>query len=166
MARSRKKSVIYALILTLLIAVIAMPASAGAPTTTVEIVSESHSDDCGSFEITHSIEGRVRIFEFTPTRFQAVYHFIETFTNPANGKSLWTPNVGPDKTTIMEDGSAVLAIVGLISRLVVPGEGVVMQDVGRVVLYFESPDDQEPDVVFEAGPHDGLFPAVCDYLAD
>ena len=144
-----------------------MPASAGAPTITVEIVSESHSDNCGSFEITHSIEGQVRIFDFTPTRFQAVYHFVETFTNPANGKSLWTPNVGPDNVTFMEDGSVLVAAIGLISRLVVPGEGVVTQDAGRIVLYYENIDDQEPDVVFEAGPHDGgTYPAICDYLAD
>src|SRR3989337_31507 len=136
MARLRKRTLFYTLFFTLLVAVIAMPAFAATPSILVDVVSDSHVDDCGSCEIVHSTEGWVRIMDFSPTRFQAIYHFIESFTNPATGETLWSPNVGPDTTQVMEDGSQVVAVIGLLNRIVIPGEGVVSHDVGRLVLYF------------------------------
>ena len=36
---------------------------------------------------------------------------------------------------------------------------------GKIVLFFTGPDDQEPDVLFEAGPKDDLDAALCAALA-
>jgi hypothetical protein len=54
--------------------------------------------------------------------------------------------------------------IGLIGRITVPGQGLVTADVGRIVLFFTGPEDEEADIVFEAGQHEGLFPALCDVL--
>jgi hypothetical protein len=59
-----------------------------------------------------------------------------------------------------------VAVTGLGGHLIVPGQGVVAQDSGRFVLFFEGPDDEEPDVLFEGGRADGgPFPALCEVLA-
>ena len=65
-----------------------------------------------------------------------------------------------------DTGSATVTLTGLSGHLIVPGQGVVAQDSGRIVLFFEDPEDQEPDVLFESGRLDGgPFPALCDILA-
>jgi len=159
MALYRNRNVLNALIFALLIAVIAMPVSAAAPVIWVEEISDSHIDECEDFDVIHSTEGQVRLFDFSPTRFQDVVHLTDTWTNASTGKSLWTMNVGPDKVQVMEDGSEVVAVIGLLNRIVVPGVGLVLR--------FEGPDDQEPDVLFVGGPHgDGPFPELCVYLAE
>jgi hypothetical protein len=39
--------------------------------------------------------------------------------------------------------------------------------VGRIVLFFSGPEDQEPDIIFQAGQFNmGPFPQLCDVLAD
>jgi hypothetical protein len=75
-----------------------------------------------------------------------------------------TPDVGVDKVTIAADGSATVAVIGLIARIVVPGEGLVGAETGRLVLVFEGPGDEEPDVLFKAG-HDDVAAAICAALA-
>jgi hypothetical protein len=144
-----------------------MPASAAAPFIWVEDISESHIDECEDFDVIHSTEGQIRFFDFSPTRFQDVVHLTESWTNATTGKTLRSPNVGPDKVQVMEDGSEVVAVIGLLNRIVVPGVGLVEHESGRIVLRYEGPDDQEPDVLFVGGPHgDGPFPELCVYLAE
>ena len=37
---------------------------------------------------------------------------------------------------------------------------------GRIVFFFSSPTDMDPDLIFQAGQsNDGPFPQLCDVLA-
>ena len=87
-------------------------------------------------------------------------------TFSANGKSISDMQNTIEHVRIdPETGSMTVAVTGL-AHLVVPGQGVAAQDSGRFVLFFESPDDEEPDVLFEGGRADGgPFPALCEILA-
>ena len=55
--------------------------------------------------------------------------------------------------------------VGLISRYRIPGQGLIAHESGISILFFTGPDDQEPDVLFEAGPKDDFNAALCQALA-
>jgi len=67
--------------------------------------------------------------------------------------------------SINPDGSATVRQMGLISRYRVPGQGLIAHESGITILFFTGPDDQEPDVLFEAGPKDDLDAALCQALA-
>ena len=88
-------------------------------------------------------------------------------TFSANGKSITDQQGGIEHVTFdPETGSATVTLTGLSGHLLVPGQGVAAQDSGRIVLFFESPEDEEPDVLFEGGRHSGgPFPALCGILA-
>ena len=65
----------------------------------------------------------------------------------------------PNKTPIDFVGYGV-------QQQITGGGPPVAADVGRVVFFFSDPDDEEPDVVFQAGQfNDGPFPQLCDVLA-
>ncbi len=92
-------------------------------------------------------------------------NFRVTFS--ANGKSITTVSPGVSHLTINPDGSATLTITGLQGHLVVGGGPPLASDVGRIVLFFSGPEDEEPDVIFQAGNFNfGPFPQLCDVLAD
>jgi hypothetical protein len=55
--------------------------------------------------------------------------------------------------------------VGLIARYRIPGEGLIAHESGISIEFFTGPDDDEPDVLFEAGPKDDIVAALCDTLA-
>ena len=69
--------------------------------------------------------------------------------------------------TINPDGSAIVTVAGLSGHLIVGGGPPQAADVGRIVFFFSGPEDEEPDLVFQAGKfNDGPFPQLCDVLAD
>jgi hypothetical protein len=91
--------------------------------------------------------------------------FRVTFS--ANGKSITTVSNAVEHLTINPDGSATIAITGLQGHLIVGGGPPLAADVGRLVLFFSGPEDEEPDIVFQAGKFNfGPFPQLCDVLAD
>jgi hypothetical protein len=88
-------------------------------------------------------------------------------TFSANGKSITTVSPAVEHITINADGSATIAITGLQGHLIVGGGPPLAADVGRIVFFFSGPDDEEPDIVFQAGQFsNGPFPQLCDVLAD
>lgn len=94
-------------------------------------------------------------------------NFKITFTNLDTGESLSTPSPSVEFIDLNPDGSATVTIAGLGGRLTVPGVGIVAQDVGRIVLFFEGPEDEEPDILFTAGKFLGEgdpFPEACEVL--
>jgi len=94
-------------------------------------------------------------------------NFKITATNLDTGESLTTPTPGVELISLNPDGSATVTLVGLLGRLTVPGVGIVAQDVGRIVFFFEDPEDEEPDILFMAGKFLGEgdpFPEICDVL--
>jgi hypothetical protein len=87
-------------------------------------------------------------------------------TFSANGKSISTVTPSVEHITFNPDGSATVTITGLSGHLVTGGGPPVAADVGRVVFFFSSPTDTEPDLIFQAGQfNDGPFPQLCDVLA-
>jgi hypothetical protein len=87
-------------------------------------------------------------------------------TFSANGKSISTVTPSVEHITFNTDGSATVTITGLSGHLVTGGGPPVAADVGRIVFFFSSPTDTEPDLIFQAGQfNDGPFPQLCDVLA-
>jgi hypothetical protein len=85
----------------------------------------------------------------------------------ANGKSITTVSVAPNHVTFNPDGSVVVTITGLQGHLIVGGGPPQASDVGRIVFFFSGPEDEEPDIIFQAGSFNfGPFPQLCDVLAD
>jgi len=90
-----------------------------------------------------------------------------TLVNPATGESITSPSPAVEHVTINPDGSALIAVTGLQGHLIVGGAPPQAADVGRLVLFVSGPEDEESDVVFQAGKfNSGPFPQVCDVLAD
>ena len=87
-------------------------------------------------------------------------------TFSANGKSISTVTPSVEHLTLNPDGSATLTITGLSGHLIVGGGPPLAADVGRIVFFFSSPTDMDPDLVFQAGQfNDGPFPQLCAVLA-
>jgi hypothetical protein len=60
----------------------------------------------------------------------------------------------------------IVAITGLQGHLLVGGEPPLAADVGRLVLFFSGPGDEDPEIIFQAGKFNfGPFPQLCDVLA-
>src|SRR5215207_10412042 len=94
-------------------------------------------------------------------------NFRVTFTNPETGKSITTPSPGVEHVTINPDGSFVVTLTGLGGHLIVGGGPPLASDVGRIVFFFSGPEDEVPDILFQAGQFNmGPFPQLCDVLAD
>lgn len=129
-------------------------------------------DEC-SFPVIVNVEGDVRHTHFfdqagNEIRNLTVFpRFRVTFTNAETGESISTVSPGVEHVTFNPDGSAVVAVTGLLGHLIVGGGPPKAADVGRVVFFFSGPDDEEPDLVFQAGQfNDGPFPQLCDVLAE
>ena len=157
-----------ALVLALGALTFAGSAGAGKPDMMRVDISDTHTTDCGGHEITHTITGFIIFREFFRdgefVGSVTTYALRESFTGP--GGTLVTPDVGIDRVRVYEDGSSILAIIGIVGRLIVPGEGFVQGEVGQIRLFFTDPDDPEPDVTLEAGHHDGdVEEAACELLA-
>jgi len=126
--------------------------------------------DCVTYTLDEHLTGHIILRDFfTDGEFvMRVNNFAlkHTISNPTTGESLTTPDVGADHFKIAKDGSATLAIIGIVARVVVPGQGIVAGEVGKVTLFFEFPGDV-PDISF-AGIHDGfgaIDAAFCAALA-
>jgi hypothetical protein len=155
-------------VLAALALALAGTAVAAKPVITTVPIDETSVIKCQGFRLEESVQGTIKIRSFSENgqivREVVSVSLTHTVTNKA-GESLSTPDVGVDFVRINPDGSATVAVVGLVGRITVPGEGLIAADVGRVVLFFESPADEEPDVIFEAGKHDDLTAALCEALA-
>jgi hypothetical protein len=123
--------------------------------------------DCAGFTVIEHVEGTVKVsihldqdgnFVMQVTRFRLRH----TFSNSETGASLFSPDVGIDKVSVSQDGSESVAVIGIVSRIVVPGEGLVFAHLGKIVF-----DINTGEVLFEAGPHDdlaGLLSVLCSAL--
>ena len=147
---------------TALVCALALSATAAAARPVIDtiVVDETvpAAIQCDGFALDVSAQGRIKVRTFLEdgqvVREVATIALRRTATNPETGESMWTPDVGVDIFRPEEDGSGTLMVMGLVTRLVVPGEGLVFADIGKVTLFFDSPTDTEPDVLFEAGRHD------------
>ena len=145
-------------------------ATAAKPDMVTDRVDDTNTIQCDGFTLSDHVFGTVkhRFWDDgagNPVRELNSISLRHVTTNPTTGESITTRDVGVDSIRFSPDGSATLAIIGLVGRIVVPGQGLVAANTGRLVLFFEGPDDEEPDVIFESGQKDDLEAAVCSVLA-
>lgn len=122
---------------------------------------------CDGFEVIEHVEGTIKVsthldqdgnFAMEIVRFRLRH----TYSNSVTGTSLSTPDVGIDKVTIDDEGSGTVAVIGIVARIVVPGEGLVFAHLGRIVF-----DLNTGEALFVAGPHEDLgelLPVLCSAL--
>lgn len=130
----------------------------------VVFIDEGASADCGflvEVHVTGTLRQRITSSGFVNT---FTHNWTQVYTNLDSGTSLATQSPSVVRVEFNADGSVVMTITGLSLGFQVPGQGAVFMDVGRVVLFFESFDDPEPDVVALAGRHDPVA-AACAALA-
>lgn len=118
--------------------------------------------ECDGFSVIEHVEGTVKVsthfdqdgnFQMEIVRFSLRH----TYTNSVTGESLSSPDVGIDKV----DPEAV-NVIGIVARIVVPGEGRVFAHLGKIMFDFET-----GEVLFVSGPHDDLgelLPVLCAAL--
>lgn len=122
--------------------------------------------DCGSFQVVdlyelNYIERQFYDQESNLVKIVEQVWGTDTFTNSVTGKAYtmnFHNNVVVDFSTSPPRG----ANMAIIFRLVVPGAGAVLLDVGRIVL------DRQGNIYFRAGPHqyyDGDLEGLCAALA-
>ena len=170
-------------VLVALFALIALPtAGLGAPPDdrfVVEYVDETAvgpflTNQCG-FTVLRRTEGTI-LHSSDPVEISRV-RLTTTFIGP-NGVTLTNPDVGADRTlSVVEDeaGNTVVteqATGVLVVRAVVPGEGVVFANAGRVVRQFTfdaAGNLIDFEVIEDAGlarsPDEAQLTALCAYLA-
>jgi hypothetical protein len=140
----------------------------------VQHVDESFIiEDACDFPVLLHVEGELRETLFfdrqgNVTRVLRVFpNFRVSLTNTETGTSIASPSPAVEHVTINPDGSAVIAVTGLQGHLIVSGGPPQAADVGRLVLFVTGPEDEESDVLFQAGKFNfGPFPQICDVLAD
>jgi hypothetical protein len=158
---------------SLLALTLAVVARAVPPERSVEHVDETFTIPAGeecAFPVEVHVVGDIRVTEFFDRQGNLIRDLSVfpgfTVTFSANGKSITTPSVAPEHHTFNPDGSVTITITGLQGHIVGIGGPPVASDVGRLVFFFSGPEDEEPDLLFEAGSHNfGPFPQLCDVLA-
>ena len=129
-------------------------------------VADTHTTDCGGYQITHTITGLTTFRDFFERGVRWLDHELrlEWSRSTGPGGTLITPDVGIDHLLAESDGSATLAIIGIVGRLIVPGEGFVFGEVGLARLFFTDENDTER-MTPEAGHHDGdVEAAACELV--
>ena len=91
-----------------------------------------------------------------------------TFINLDTGESVWTPSVNMVRDEANDDGTGTQSLRGLLWRLIVPGQGLITADVGRIdyrLTFDSSGNIIDEEVVFSAGIQENQFvPTLCSVL--
>jgi hypothetical protein len=166
---STKRLVLMQILVVTMAMLVAAPTEAAKPfILKVPVDFTNTFSECG-FTIVHQIEGSFTVHVFfdkngDPAFEIDTFALKETFTNPANGMSISTPSVGPDIITFHKDGSVTSAAIGLLSHVVLKGQGEIAAQVGKIVATFDAAGNFT-GIAFEAGKYDELLPAICAVLA-
>lgn len=123
--------------------------------------------ECAGFSVIEHVQGTVKVSLHSDQDGNPVMELIRfrlrhTYSNSETGAFLTSQDVGIDKLTFNQDGSGAVAVIGIVARIVVPGEGLVFAHLGRIVFDLET-----GEVLFEAGRHDdfaNLLPVLCSAL--
>lgn len=89
-----------------------------------------------------------------------------TYTNMKTGKSVWSPTTGVFFSRTNPDGSLSWGWNGVTARFVVPGHGLVLTNVGRVVqtIKFDASGTVSSLQASVSGKWQGVVPAICEVL--
>jgi hypothetical protein len=166
--KSAKSSIVTAMLVFAVAMLAVAPAKAATPfILKVPVDFTSTSSDCG-FTVVDHLEGSFTMHTFfdkngDPKIAIDTYALKETWTNPANGMSLSTTDAGPLITTINKDGTQTQAVIGLLTHVVLKGQGTIAAQVGKIVYTLDAAGEIT-GTVFEAGKNDDVFPAICAAL--
>ena len=111
-----------------------------------------------------------RQYDATGTLVKTMIHTPQgrmTFTNQITHKSVWTPVTGVYVSKTNPDGSQTFGWSGVHARIVVPGQGLVLADLGRVqwTITFNAAGAVSSFKLSRSGQQDGVVPAVlCGVL--
>jgi hypothetical protein len=96
----------------------------------------------------------------------AQFHFKLLWENPLNGKTSDVTIGETNRVVFNDDGSVTVFVSGLTGRDTIPGTGIIVGDIGRIVLTFPA-GGGDPSIDFIAGRFHtfGPFPELCAYLA-
>ena len=125
-----------------------------------------------AFPVEGHTQGAIRVHDFLDSEGNLVREIANfslriSYTNAITGESVILRSTGPNILEVNSDNSATLKAIGLLARVVSPGQGLLGLQAGRLVLFFTDPADLDPDVLFEAGPHDEnaeIDAAICQAL--
>jgi hypothetical protein len=132
----------------------------------VEVDETFVDEEACAFPVEVHVTGTV-VTNVTPQgTIEAFPRFRVTFTNLDTGASISTVSPAVVRAVSNGDGTATLFVTGLQGHLIVPGEGMVSGDVGRLVFIVdEETGEQIGDFVFMAGQFAfGPLPTLCDVL--
>jgi hypothetical protein len=125
------------------------------------------SERCG-FDILLRTQGTIRFTDFydrsgVMTRSLVTYPSLTyTFSNAATGEAVTSNSPDPEHYTWNAEGSFTMVVTGLIMHWVVPGQGVLGADAGRLVVTVAADGTVVEE---ENGHHEPRFPALCEILA-
>ncbi len=167
-----RRAVVGGLLCSAALPATATAAGAAAPVTTVIVVDDigpatESSERCG-FDILLHTEGTVRIEDFdgrdgVPVRSLVTFPGLTyTWINAATQTSVTSVSPAPEHYTWNADGSFTMVVTGLIMHWVVPGEGVLGADAGRLVVTVGADGTVTEE---QTGHHEPRFPALCQILA-
>jgi hypothetical protein len=163
--KSPKSSIVTAVLVFAVAMLAVAPAKAATPfILKVPVDFTGTSNDCGFTVVDHN-EGSFTVHVFfdkngDPKIEIDTYALKETWTNPANGMSLSTTDAGPLITTFHKDGTQTQAEIGLVTHVVLKGQGTIAAEVGRIVYTLDAAGEIT-GTLFEAGKNDDPFPAIC-----
>lgn len=163
-----------AAIVALLALAPATTARAVPPTQTTVYVNDTFEDPalttkCG-FPVQIHLDGPLKVITRydqagTPVRqIQVAPAFRVTFSGP--GGSFGTPGPAVELRTLNPDGSPdIVTVVGLLTGVHLPGQGVILLDTGKIVFH----DYLGGELIAEVGPHEmfgsGDATQMCNALA-
>lgn len=133
-------------------------------------VNEDFGLSCGSFQVLQSITFTVRFTFFynqAGNLTQAVTHVrvVGTLSNSVTGKSVPLEEDFTETDTLATPGDLstdTLTLTGQLDKVTLPGSGLIVHDVGRLVI---APDGT---ITFEGGPHpllDNQVQQLCAALS-
>lgn len=134
----------------------ALPAIGAPPdfqtvTQDVTFVDQNATDQCG-FPVQLHLLATLKISTHelnngTTIEIDRGLHATVTFTNLTTGTSYTSRSAGPTIITTDADGNVSIAGLGIYDIITLPGQGMLIKNVGRLVL------DESGNILFEAGTH-------------
>ena len=156
------KKLVLALALAMPLAFAAI-ASADAPTIVEQTLHRSipHFAECPGFTVAGEFDVNRTVMTFvdqngTPIRRVIHVHFIGMLTNTSSGKSI--PDEGNQIVTI-DLVTGTVTVDGRVRVDTIPGEGVILAQVGRVVT------DAQGNILFIAGQQDFATQNLSDFCS-
>jgi hypothetical protein len=134
----------------------------------VTFIDQNATNQCG-FPVQVNISGTLKISihdlpNGTAVEIDRYFHATTTFTNLNTDVSYTSKNAGPTRLVLEPDGTSRLAVTGIAAIIILPKEGLVLKNVGRLII------DENGNIIFQAGTAPlytgGDVSGVCTALSE